>query len=144
MESFQGSVAKCRILGGKGSLTEKIYTSSKNRNYIHQMLISLPYHWPSNNSISFKDIWAKTTKTDIILFYFRMFTRSFGPESKKIFNSLISRNILTILDHLRSPLRISVLFFLHLTPPRYSFSPSSYPITENEFGHNVSRIGWVM
>ena len=31
----EGSVAKFRKLGGKVSITDKIYTSSKNRNYMH-------------------------------------------------------------------------------------------------------------
>ena len=39
--SASSIVAKFRKLGGKVSLTEKIHTSSKNRNYIHQMVLSL-------------------------------------------------------------------------------------------------------
>ena len=31
------------------------------------------------------------------------------------------------------------LIFLHLTPLRYSFFPTSYPVNENEFGHTVLR-----
>ena len=34
-ETWFACVAKSRKLGGKVSLTEKMYTSSKNRNYIH-------------------------------------------------------------------------------------------------------------
>ena len=61
-------VAKFRKLGGKVSLTEKIHTSSKNRNYIHQMVLSLWNHWQSKNSISSKGFVAKTTKNDIASF----------------------------------------------------------------------------
>ena len=56
---FMCSVAEFRKLGGKVSLTEKICTSSKNRNYIHQMAISPSSLWPSNDSISVKGILAK-------------------------------------------------------------------------------------
>ena len=42
---------------------------------------------------------------------FRMFTRSFWSRIKMIPDSLISRNIFTILDHLRLPSSISILFF---------------------------------
>ena len=38
---FRGSVAKFRQLGGKVSLTEKIYASSKNINYILYTVCSL-------------------------------------------------------------------------------------------------------
>ena len=38
------SVSKLRKLGGKVSVTGKIYTSSKNSNYIHQTVSSLSNH----------------------------------------------------------------------------------------------------
>ena len=47
-----------------------------------------------------------------------------------ISDSLISRNIFTLLDRFRSASSISMLFFLHLTPLRCSFFPISYPVTE--------------
>ena len=66
INEMKPSVTKFGKLGGKVSLTDKINTSSKNRNYIHQMVISLSKHWPGNNSISFKHGYlGKTTKNDI-------------------------------------------------------------------------------
>ena len=58
------SVAKFRKLGGKVILTEKTYTSSKNRNCIRYMVVSLSNHSQSNNSISFKGKYAKQQKND--------------------------------------------------------------------------------
>ena len=56
-------MAKVRKLSGEAGLTDKIFTSSKNINYVHLMVLSLSNHWPSNNNISFKDSYAKTTIT---------------------------------------------------------------------------------
>ena len=50
-------------------------------------------------------------------------------------DSLISRNIFTITISIISYLKIRILLFLHLTPLRRNFFPTSHPITENEFGH---------
>ena len=36
--------------------------------------------------------------------------------------------------------KISILFLLHLTPPRQNFFLTSSAITENEFGHTTSNI----
>ena len=56
-------MAKVRKLSGEAGLTDKIFTSSKNINYVHLMVLSLSTHWPINNNISFKDSYAKTTIT---------------------------------------------------------------------------------
>ena len=45
-------------------------------------MLSLSNLWPSNTSIYLKGIYAKTTKNNVTLFYFRMLTSPFGPESK--------------------------------------------------------------
>ena len=54
-------------------------------------------------------------------------------------DSLISRNIFTVTIPIISYSKINVLFFLHLTPLRHNIFPTSYPISENEFGHTVFR-----
>ena len=68
--------------GEKESLIEKIYTSSKNIKHICNMVLSLSNQWPSNKSISFKDMYAKTTQKDITLFSFTMFTILFGTQPR--------------------------------------------------------------
>ena len=78
-------MAKVRKLSGEASLTDKIFTSSKNINYVHLMVLSLSNHRQSTNNISFKDGYAKTTitkKTVITPFSIGMFTRPVGPESR--------------------------------------------------------------
>ena len=69
-------------LGGKAGLTEKIYSSSQNVNYIHMTVLSLSSHGPSGKSIYFKDFLFEKRKTGITLFSFGMFTRSVDPERK--------------------------------------------------------------
>ena len=76
------SVVKFRKLDGKVGITDKIYASSKNRNYIHSRRC---YHFQITGQVttaySFNKVSGQKQKKDI-LFYFRMLTRSFGPESR--------------------------------------------------------------
>ena len=94
----------------------------------------LSNHWLSNNSISFKGVYAKTTKYDTSLFSSRMFTWPIHPESKwfqvdphtqEYFHHNYTHHLL-----FQKP----AYYFLYLTPLRHNFFPTSYPITENEFG----------
>ena len=78
-------MVKVRRLSGEAGLTDKILISSKNINYVYLMVLSLSNHRPSNNNISFKDGYAKTTitkkRTDITPLSIGMFSRPVGPES---------------------------------------------------------------
>ena len=62
------SVANFRKLGGKTSQTEKIYTSSKNWNYIHTTVFLLSNHWPSNKNIFLWYLCKSNNKIWITIF----------------------------------------------------------------------------
>ena len=122
-----GIVAKFRKLGGKVSLTEKIHTSSKNRNYIHQMVLSLWNHWQSKNSISSKGFVAKTTKNDIASFLLESSQDSLvqnqdgfrQPHLQTYFHGNYTYHPLFKDQHLAFPASYTPetwLFFLHPTP----------------------------
>ena len=66
-----GSMTKFRKLGGKAGLTDEIFPSSKNWNYIHAMVLSFLYHRPGNEDIPFKGIYAKTTQETCIALFFQ-------------------------------------------------------------------------
>ena len=54
------SVSKFRKLDEKATLTEKIYASSKNQNYLHTIVLSLWNRWPSTKAETSR-VYMKTT-----------------------------------------------------------------------------------
>ena len=121
-------MVKFRKLGGEGGLTEEFFTSPKNRNHIYETMLLLSNYQPSNISISFKDIYAKTTTdTYIIPLSLRMHTRSIDPKSR-LFQIESSPGMFFL--HI-SYSKLSRLSFVHITPLKQDFFPTSYPVTEN-------------
>ena len=136
---FGSSVTKFRKFGGNGSLTDKIYTSSHNQNYIHNTVLWLPNQLPSNKSICFKGKYGKkkTWQKLALPTSFWMFTISVDPESRWFWIASSSDMVNIIPVPVISYLKNSSLIFSYIVHPYDNFFPTSYPVNENEFGHTV-------
>ena len=97
-------------------------------------MLSLSNPWLRNNSISFKGIYAKR---DYPLFFWNIH-KTLWSRIKMISDTLISRDIF---DHNYTYHLIfknkHLIFSASCTPEMLLFL-TSYPITENEFGHTVA------
>ena len=94
LKFHQHSVCKFRKMGGKASLTEKIYASSENQNYIHTIVLSLSNRWPSNKSINVRGIYAKTMINGHYPLSFHNVHKISWSIIKMISDSIISSNSL--------------------------------------------------
>ena len=108
----------------------------QSRNYIQSMVFSLSNRWPINQSKYFKGLYAKTGKICYPLFFQNVHkTRRY--RNKITPDRIISRNAFTTAIPIISYSKISILFFVHLHHWDLTRFPTSFPVTENEFGHTV-------
>ena len=123
--SYQGGQIQ-KIRWGRKPNRENFYIL-KNRNHIYKTMLLLSNHWPSNISISFKDIYSKiTTDTYIIPFSLRMHTRPIDPESRLFRIESSSGFFYTSLNQRSASYLLYILY-----PWDVTFFPTSYPVTEN-------------
>ena len=129
------NVAKFGKLGGKASLIDKIYTSSKNWNYILTKILSLSNHWPSGKSIPLKGIYRKITTNWHCPHYSLIVHKTWWSRIKTNSDSLISWTIFH--HHCHQLFKDQHFIFSHILHSEDGTIPTFYPVTEDEFGHTV-------
>ena len=141
------SVVNLRKLGGEASLTEKFFTFSNNRNYIHLTVLPLSNHWPSNKIISFEGHLCKKKNNNKAWYYFLFLQNAQKTHWSRIKMSdrTISTNVFIAALPFTSNSNISIFIYLHLTLLGQDIFPMPYPITENEFGrtgYSAPHLKW--
>ena len=91
-------------------------------------------HWPSDESTSFKRVYAKATTKNVYVVLSEC-PQDLLTRIKMIWNSIISRSGLHYGYTYHFLLKDKHLIFIHVRSLRRIFLITSSPITENEFGH---------